>query len=220
MHWDMQVYLLAVVVHKQNDAVFYLLDGIVLLVTQIISISNDLFWFLSYLLRSILLRWHFDRGKNGREERQRGEKEVAWFCLSCFRSTFSKQWRQEGRKNIRRMLWPSDKYFAFSSFWEMFNRLFESIRTHINTAKSDTEQDGTRHDSTSSGNARLRKTMSTPVSIGQQHTYSQHLQPPEPMNIRARRKSSIFGLSQVSADDYMQKDLLSSSWSWFFYCSV
>ncbi|KAI9494323.1 hypothetical protein BDB00DRAFT_818726 [Zychaea mexicana] len=28
-----------------------------------------------------------------------------------------------------------------------------------------------------------------------------------------RRRSTLFGISNVSADDYIQKDLISSSWS-------
>lgn len=135
--------------------------------------------------------------------------------------TINKRWAEicSGNKDIS-SFFP----FFFCSVTEMFNRIFGNIRNHNNnnnSAANHTEKDNTKKCSASfsgsSGGSMLRRTMSTPISIKEPQTQSQQqqpLHPPEPMNIQPIRKSSIFGLSQVSADDYMQKDLLSSSWSW------
>ncbi|CAO3684778.1 unnamed protein product [Rhizopus stolonifer] len=38
--------------------------------------------------------------------------------------------------------------------------------------------------------------------------------PPEPIPIaNKRRRATVFGISNVACDDYVQKDLVSSSWS-------
>ncbi|KAI8139430.1 hypothetical protein BJV82DRAFT_627211 [Fennellomyces sp. T-0311] len=63
----------------------------------------------------------------------------------------------------------------------------------------------------------LHKTLSTPSSpmprssVDEQRMHRK-LSVPDAIPVQ-RRRSTLFGISNVSADDYMQKDLISSSWS-------
>ena len=116
----------------------------------------------------------------------------------------------------------------------MFTRLLNSIRDSIARSPNNhpTNNDSTDNKSREQGsysseigrrpsitdelNNENTRTMFTENALGRNNSISF----PEPIPINEvaipgskRRNSTIFGISNVNADDYVQKDLISSSWS-------
>ncbi|CAO3625265.1 unnamed protein product [Cunninghamella blakesleeana] len=110
----------------------------------------------------------------------------------------------------------------------MFSKIIDSIRnTNRNIPDTKTERrlsvdDDSNNINNNNNNKNNHHLQPPSLSLSKMHTTgplpntttthsmdeSSHSIP-----ITRRRRSSLFGYSQNSADDYMQKDLVSSSWS-------
>lgn len=105
----------------------------------------------------------------------------------------------------------------------MFTRIVGNIRDRFN-------KEDNKRDSPPKINLTLERTVSSPAGSLHSTTPLSAAEPAaevdedeilckrrasesEVIGIQQRRRSTLFGYSQVSADDYMQKDLISSSWS-------
>src|SRR5690349_68270 len=108
----------------------------------------------------------------------------------------------------------------------MFSKIIDSIRSNTNRNTTDTATTAERRSSTDEDNStnnnnnnyhhlpppyaltKLYTTGSIPTSPTTSMDEASNAIP-----ITRRRRSSLFGYSQNATDDYMQKDLISSSWS-------
>ena len=97
----------------------------------------------------------------------------------------------------------------------MLTRLLNSIRETINRPNNRNTSNNKHTDS-------RRPSVTETCDETAPHTFSTTPAMPEPIPIvgsaptstdHARRRSSLFGISNVTYDDYVQKDLVSSSWS-------
>lgn len=104
----------------------------------------------------------------------------------------------------------------------MFTRFINSIRETVSNNKHN--NNATTKESTSSIESRrpsvtdeLEKLRSNePLNnLNRSNSVSQPIpiRPTMENNSNNKRRSSLFGISNVSYDDYVQKDLVSSSWS-------
>ncbi|KAI9269908.1 hypothetical protein BY458DRAFT_510246 [Sporodiniella umbellata] len=91
----------------------------------------------------------------------------------------------------------------------MFTRIFNSIRE--NGAKN--PKTPTKH-STEEPSGYDRRPSVTEECEHAMSRYTSTSPPTEPIPINNRgRRATVFGISNVAFDDYVQKDLVSSSWS-------
>lgn len=110
----------------------------------------------------------------------------------------------------------------------MFSRFVNSIRDTINrtnTTNTNKQIKDQKHaDNTSDYSAESRRPSVTEEIMKKcdslpSNNVVRSNSVSEPVNIRpgaptnGRRRSSLFGISNVTYDDYVQKDLISSSWS-------
>ncbi|KAG1042743.1 hypothetical protein G6F43_011824 [Rhizopus delemar] len=94
----------------------------------------------------------------------------------------------------------------------MFTRIFHSIRD--NMGKSTLRQT-TKHDPPSISDCSERRPSVTEECDSVLTRFTTQTAP-EPIPIRKnnrRSSATVFGISNVTFDDYVQKDLVSSSWS-------
>ncbi|KAI8372472.1 hypothetical protein BD560DRAFT_395049 [Blakeslea trispora] len=110
----------------------------------------------------------------------------------------------------------------------MLTRIFNSIRETINRSgnRNTPNNNNNKHTASDSRRPSVTETCDeiAPHTFSTQESMPQPMPQsmPEPITIvgsaptssnHARRRSSLFGISNVTYDDYVQKDLVSSSWS-------
>lgn len=92
----------------------------------------------------------------------------------------------------------------------MFNRVYSGIKQHLTKLQTESDQTNPNNNLTPSPT-----TQSCPPNLIQNHEPLGS----EPITISpargesVRRRSSLFGISQNQHDDFVQKDLMGSSWS-------
>lgn len=102
----------------------------------------------------------------------------------------------------------------FFPFNKMFTRIFNSLRENI--AKSNHRQPTTKHEDPSSPLSDMSSERRPSVTEECDSVLSKFTTQTAPVPIKnngRRRSSTVFGISNVTFDDYVQKDLVSSSWS-------
>ncbi|KAL9559273.1 hypothetical protein PS6_000854 [Mucor atramentarius] len=113
----------------------------------------------------------------------------------------------------------------------MFTRILNTIRESIsknpnNSNRTNTTSSTNRHSSESEYSASdSRRASITEELQNDNHSRNNSISEPIPIggaavassaggaNEKRRRSSTLFGISNVTYDDYVQKDLISSSWS-------
>lgn len=114
----------------------------------------------------------------------------------------------------------------------MLTRILNSIRDSISRGPSRTNNNNNRHPdhpSSEYSDSARRPSVTEELQNSETHNLfadnnrlgrSNSIAVSEPMPINEstfpgpkRRNSTLFGISNVTADDYVQKDLISSSWS-------
>ncbi|KAI8376569.1 uncharacterized protein BYT42DRAFT_575107 [Radiomyces spectabilis] len=98
----------------------------------------------------------------------------------------------------------------------MFSRVISSVRDHFMKPirdPADMNDDTRRRSSVDEGDSlsRLHTTQSMPAE--RRTSVVEAIPMSNNDGSSVRRRATIFGISRNSADDYIQKDLISSSWS-------
>lgn len=101
-------------------------------------------------------------------------------------------------------------FLSFFYFQNMFNKLYTGVKQHL--TKLQTQSD---HDLANNDLATTPTSQSCPpnVIISQQEGGSQPMTIGPPSGDAVRRRSSLFGIARNQHDDFVQKDLMASSWS-------
>ncbi|KAI9285916.1 hypothetical protein BC943DRAFT_21222 [Umbelopsis sp. AD052] len=92
----------------------------------------------------------------------------------------------------------------------MFNKLYTGVKQHL--TKLQTQAD---HDTANNDLVTTPTSQSCPpnVIVSQEENGSQPMTIGPPHGDAVRRRSSLFGLARNQHDDFVQKDLMASSWS-------
>jgi hypothetical protein len=92
----------------------------------------------------------------------------------------------------------------------MFNKLYTGVKQHLTKLQTQSDQDLANNDL-----ATTPTSQSCPpnVIVNQQEGGSQPMSIGPPSGDAVRRRSSLFGIARNQHDDFVQKDLMASSWT-------
>jgi hypothetical protein len=91
----------------------------------------------------------------------------------------------------------------------MFNKIYTGFKQHLTKLQTQSDQDFSNNDLTTTPTSQS----SPPNLIVTENEESQPITIGQPQGDAVRRRSSLFGIARNQHDDFVQKDLMASSWS-------